>query len=719
MRIKMALSVASILVTQNLLLANETTKLDDVQVVTSATGFEQNIKDAPATITVITSEELEKKSYTDVTDALKNVPGVYVSGGGSNQSVMIRGMSAGYTLYLIDGKPMQNTGAFERNGGISGAQSNFLPPLESIERIEIIRGPASSLYGSDAMGGVINIITKKHSDKLTASIRTEYIKADSSNKVNNDSKNTEIYVNAPLIEKVLSMQITGGYLSSDESNYQTNNTEAIESDPDFSRKNIGGKLIFTPDENNTITAGYTYTIQERTHNPGISRSLYTTGSGTSMNGFSIDSNKYVYDSSGKQVGWDGQSVTSMGNTTYNYTTNNTKSYSKSIKYNYNVGHELEYDKLLINSYLNFDKAKNPTRVNARTNNGIELDTFTANTQGTYFFNSNKLSLGLNYKKEHLEDGATNGLSDELKILERYQWAMFIENEWSIKDNLFLTLSGRYDKNEDFGDHLSPKAYLVYHPTDNLTLKGGVLTGFKAPDMRNAATDFGSTSMGGTSIGNPDLKPETSVGYEAGIAYNNPEIGLSGSLMLFQTDFKDKIQRQSDYYCVAGVNCTLPNGVIVPGTSNTYGYKLQENVDEAEIKGIELTTDFDILDNLKYRHSYTYTDSEQKSGSSKGDPLNDISKHMFNAGIDWDVTSKLMIWTQANYRGKTAGSRTNGVMQYDKAYTFIDTGAVYNYSKDLKFTAGIYNLANKEVLPVDGYQSILDGRRYSVAMNLKF
>ena len=66
MKIKMALSVASILVTQNLLLANETTKLDDVQVVTSASGFEQNIKDAPATITVITSEELEKKSYSDV-----------------------------------------------------------------------------------------------------------------------------------------------------------------------------------------------------------------------------------------------------------------------------------------------------------------------------------------------------------------------------------------------------------------------------------------------------------------------------------------------------------------------------------------------------------------------------------------------------------------------------------------------------------------------------
>ena len=183
MRIKMALSVASILVTQNLLLANETTKLDDVQVVTSASGYEQNIADAAASISVVTSKEIEKKSYTDVTDVLKNVPGVYVNGGGSNQSISIRGMGADYTLYLVDGKPMQDNQAFSPNGSHAGNPINFLPPLEAIERIEVIRGPASSLYGSNAMGGVINIITKKHSDKVTASVKTEYIKADKSNKV--------------------------------------------------------------------------------------------------------------------------------------------------------------------------------------------------------------------------------------------------------------------------------------------------------------------------------------------------------------------------------------------------------------------------------------------------------------------------------------------------------------------------------------------------------
>jgi outer membrane receptor for ferrienterochelin and colicins len=114
-------------------------------VVVSASGFEQSVKDAPASISVITAEELKKKSYTDVTDALKNVAGVQISGGGVEQSVMIRGMTSAYTLFLIDGRPAQGNDAFSERGSQAGTPINFLPPLESIERIEVIRGPASAL----------------------------------------------------------------------------------------------------------------------------------------------------------------------------------------------------------------------------------------------------------------------------------------------------------------------------------------------------------------------------------------------------------------------------------------------------------------------------------------------------------------------------------------------------------------------------------------------
>ena len=677
MKVKIAIGLAAVLLAGVNINANETTKLDDVKVVTSASGFEQNISDAAASISVITAEEIEKKSFTDVTDVLKNVPGVYVNGGGSNQSISIRGMSSDYTLYLIDGRPMQDNQAFSPNGSHGGNPINFLPPLEAIERIEVIRGPASALYGSNAMGGVINIITKKHQDKVTANISVEYLKADKSNKVNNDSRNTTMYVSVPMIKDRLSVELTAGLLDTDESDYAAGGALKAGSDPDYKRQNLGTKLIFTPNSNNTITAGYNYKVQERTSNPG--KSLVSTGK---------------------------------------------QSYQKSINYDYFLNHEAKYDKYLINTYLNYEKSENPTRKNANTGNGIEMDTITLNSQGTYFFDTNSLTIGANYKKENLEDGATNAITvggirdDSITKMQRYQFALFAEDTWNTSEDLAITLSGRYDYNEDFGSNLSPKAYAVYSLTDSLNLKCGITTGYKAPSLRQAAPDFAGISGGGgpavAMVGNPDLKPEKSLNYEMGFAYDNSDLGLAGSLIVFQTDYKNKVQTRD------GVNPDGTKQTVYKGETYAGGVKFYENVDKAEIRGIELTTDYNILENLKYRHSYTYTNSEQKTGMNKGKTLNNISKHMFNAGLDWDLTSKFLLWTQVNYRGETAGSwnRNNTILTKTPSYTFVDVGAVYKYDKNLSFNVGMYNVGNKNVLE-DGNTNVLDGRKYSFAMNMKF
>lgn len=101
--------------------------------------------------------------------------------------------------------------------------------------------------------------------------------------------------------------------------------------------------------------------------------------------------------------------------------------------------------------------------------------------------------------------------------------------------------------------------------------------------------------------------------------------------------------------------------------------------------------------------------------------------MFNAGLDWDITSKLLLWSQVNYNGKTGGSEVGaqGSLGLKKrAYTTVDLGAVYNYDKKLQFLAGVYNVANEK--NNDPYLTLnrtderdIDGRRYSIAMNLKF
>src|SRR5690606_11007078 len=149
--------------------------------------------------------------------------------------------------------------------------------------------------------------------------------------------------------------------------------------------------------------------------------------------------------------------------------------------------------------------------------------------------------------------------------------------------------------------------------------------------------------------------------------------------------------------------------------NSNGYTYNYNVDEAEIQGLEITTDYQVRDDVKYRHSYTYTDSEQKSGQHQGKPLSDIPKHMFNAGLDWELNDQVLLWSQLNYCGETAGT-TGGVKT--PSYTFVDVGAAYNHDDKLLFSTGIYNLASKNVVD-DGNSSVLDGRKYSFAVNLKF
>lgn len=136
---------------------------DEASVVVSATGFAQKIRNAPASISVVSKQQLQDKSYRDVTDALKNVPGVVVTGGASSSDISIRGMASQYTLFLVNGKRV-STRATRPNSDNAGIEQGWMPPLESIERIEVIRGPMSSLYGSDAMGGVINVITRKISN---------------------------------------------------------------------------------------------------------------------------------------------------------------------------------------------------------------------------------------------------------------------------------------------------------------------------------------------------------------------------------------------------------------------------------------------------------------------------------------------------------------------------------------------------------------------------
>ncbi|WP_234911519.1 TonB-dependent receptor plug domain-containing protein, partial [Vibrio anguillarum] len=175
--------------------------------VVTASGYDKVVTEAPASISVIDRERLDSRSYKDLTDALKDLPGVVITGGGSRQEISLRGMPSEYTVILVDGRKQSGRETQVSSGG--GFEQDWLPPLNAIERIEVVRGPMSTLYGSDAIGGVINIITRKDYQQWHGSLRAEATLQE--NTQSGDFYQGELYAAGPLVDNLLSASLSGLY----------------------------------------------------------------------------------------------------------------------------------------------------------------------------------------------------------------------------------------------------------------------------------------------------------------------------------------------------------------------------------------------------------------------------------------------------------------------------------------------------------------------------
>ncbi|WP_166111393.1 TonB-dependent receptor [Pseudoalteromonas sp. Z9A5] len=660
--------------------AAEKTNEMETMVVT-ATGYQQKIIDAPASISVILQEELRKQSYTTVVDAVRDIPGVYVTGGGNMQDISIRGMDDQYTLYLVDGRPLSAGRSVNTNGSDGGKQIG-IPPLAMIERVEVIRGPMSSLYGSEAMGGVINIITRTAPQQWAASLAASY--TSSMNDVSNDQYNTDFYAGGALIKDVLGMELTGSIQHTDESDY-SGGGDATASRPDSDTTQFGVKFNWAVDDKNKVSLAYDTSNIDFEHTPGNSIAIDAEGS------------QYEFE---KQM----YSLTHMGN----------------------------YGKLTTNTYLQQDLSERVQDEDKKE----EIITF--NTSATYAAEQHIYTVGARYKTEELVD-ETNGLLDAnvaiaSDTVDRWIGALFTEVEWNFIKDLSITTGLRYDNDEQFGSHWSPRIYANWHANNRFTVKGGVSTGYTQPSLSQATAGFGRGTGGGGSpnlsstgtsisraliIGNPDLDPETSVNYEVSFIYNDPKIGLSTSLTFYHTDFDDKIAE--DRYCISeNIDRNDFENYQCEFSGNTYQFlSTQKNISEAEMQGVEATVNYRIADNLRFKADYSFTDSEQKSGDFAGEPLNKIPKSMANATLNWDASDTINLWSRVNYRGETTDylSRTS-LSDGTPGYTMMDIGAQYWMTDNLKVMAGLYNVTDR-VVTNETYGVVLDGRRLTVSFNFEF
>ncbi|NLC24755.1 MAG: TonB-dependent receptor plug domain-containing protein, partial [Oxalobacter sp.] len=217
-------------------------------VVVTATSLEQNIVDAPSAMSIITRKELDNRPVHDLVDALQGTESIQFTGEGmTRRGISIRGMPTSHTLILLDGKRISSAGAIAH----SDYDYNWMP-VEAIERIEVVRGPISSLYGSDALGGVVNVIPRKPTDEWKGSLRLGGGLMDHNR--GGGSHQEGIYLGGPVIKDKLGISFTG-----------TNQRREATKDPaDPTISELEGRqshqgdmtVVFTPFDNHRFDIGY-------------------------------------------------------------------------------------------------------------------------------------------------------------------------------------------------------------------------------------------------------------------------------------------------------------------------------------------------------------------------------------------------------------------------------------------------------------------------------
>lgn len=662
-------------------------ELEDI--VVTASGSAQYLKNAPASVTVINQKKLKEQPANRLEEMLQDVPGVNVSGSNVNKSdISIRALPADYTLIMVDGK-RQNTRESRPNGN-GGFEGGFIPPVGAISRIEVIRGPMSSLYGSDAMGGVVNIITKESTEEWNGSLSLGGTIHDNSHEGN--GYNGSFFVSGPLIKNVLGVQVYGG------GNFRQED-EFVGGFNKNDNKNINAKFTFIPNEKHKFVLDAGRNTQKKSETAGKSLSLVT------CRGSSCTANQ------------DSTTIASRNHWGLSYF----------------ADWELLRSELSVYQEQARRQVKYATGYNSRqpeiTNSVVDAKFMLPLTNHFFIF-------GGQYQHAKLEDdsvesvrrvtnpttGATRSVANfELTKNKAIQKSLFLEDEITLTEKWLMTLGTRLDHHEKYGSHWNPRFYSVYHLNDNFTLKGGISRAFKAPGIREVSASYVTSTQSGAGViyGNPNLKPETSLNEEVGFAYEH-DSGFNLNAVFFNTDFKNKLT-------------SYATGEKDPITgANLYIYN---NVGKANIKGVELSSHIPLHEHWDLDLSYTFQHSKRKTDedqsasgvSLKGYPLENTPKHSATAKLTWNATDKLSAYTRVHYQGKQIwANQRNGdnknVARYRSAYTAVDLGANYQVNKNLSLNFAVLNLGNERSDAIDtngGNWSVEEGRRYWANVNLSF
>ena len=708
--------------------ANQTESLDEIKI-TAENQVKQSLGSS-----LVTAKDLEKRpAANDISEVLRTMPGVNLTGNsstgqrGNKRQIDIRGMGPENTLILVDGKPVTSRNAErygvrgERN---SRGDSNWVP-VEAIEKIEVLRGPSAARYGSGAMGGVVNIITKPVTNDLHGSLsyytnQPEDSKEGATNRVG-------FNLSGALIKDVLQFRLYGNWNKTQADEVGINGDPAIAGREGVRNKDINGRLVWNINEKNKLTL-----------DSGFSRQ------GNIYNGDTQNSNQYglVNRQTKKPV-----ATTALADS-------NAET-ARLYRQNYALTYEGKFDHFDNKTYIAFDKTKN-SRLPEGLAGGPEgsylsttgfSDSVLKNTRFSSEFYipftlgvDHMVTLGFEGVHSSLDDAhsMTQELGDRVKsesfngiskkrnsYTSQSEWAVFLEDNIAATQSLILTPSARYDYNTKSGSNVSGGLNFLYSLTDSWKLKGGIARAYKAPNLYQSNPNYllytrgngcpvdGAATGACYFQGNENLKPETSWNKEIGIEYAKG--GYLASIAYFRNDYRNKI---------------ISDGVYIGTTTAGNSVYQWSNANRALVEGLEGNFTLPLIeDKLSWVNNFTYM--HKTKNKDTGNPLSIVPKYTLNSSLSYQITDGFDAMLTYTQYGKQTGRKVKELRMENAAalansteigsYAVWGLSAGYNWKDTISVRIGVSNLFDKRVYRENNGASTYNepGRAYYATVKYSF
>ena len=658
----------------------------------------------------ISKDDIDKRpAVNDISEFVRTMPGVNLTGNtatgqrGNKRQIDLRGMGPENTLILIDGKPVnsrQSERISMRGERNTRGDSNWVP-VEEIESITVLRGPAATRYGSGAMGGVVNIVTKKVSKEFKGQVNLYANQPQDSKE--GATRRIGFNLSGPIIQDTLGFRIYGNLNKTDADAADINAGHGNDSAAGVEgvrNKDIAGRLQWKISPAQTLILDSSYSRQGNIYNGDTQNSNPRSALVNSLADSKAETAR-LYRSA--------YSLTHDGAWEWG-DTKNVISYERTINSHLPEGLAGGPE----GSYTGLDfvqsRLKN-LRFSSEANIPFKLGVDNVLTVGAEFTDSKLDDPASNTQgfKDQGKTDAFNGISATRggKASQR-NWAAYVEDNISLTDKTHLIPAIRFDHNSDSGSNWSPALNFSHQIGENWLVKGGVARAYKAPNLYQTNPDFilytrgqgcplnAPNSVRCYYMGNGNLKPETSINKEIGLEFNKN--GWQASATYFHNAYRNKI--------------VIGDQLIA--TSNIGNWLLQwENTPKATISGIEGNLVIPLHDTLKWSNNFTYM---HKSEDYQGNPLSLVPKHTLNSTLSWTPNERFDANLTFTHYGRTKprsvavnhleqkGNPRAGVAALSSEHSQTQVGsygiwginAGYNWNKRVAVRGGISNLFDKKL-----------------------